>query len=94
MEANKRKVPPCHRRLSPRCHQYADQNRHVDALNAWRNATMLKPEHSLAWNNMVILLDNTGTTPNVRPPFIVFTSEKSLQCQLDIEPKASHLDMY
>lgn len=21
---------------------------------------MLKPEHSLAWNNMVILLDNTG----------------------------------
>lgn len=41
--------------------QYADQNRHVDALNAWRNATMLKPEHSLAWNNMVILLDNTGT---------------------------------
>lgn len=40
--------------------QYADQNRHVDALNAWRNATMLKPDHSLAWNNMVILLDNTG----------------------------------
>lgn len=23
---------------------------------------MLKPDHSLAWNNMVILLDNTGTT--------------------------------
>lgn len=21
---------------------------------------MLKPDHSLAWNNMVILLDNTG----------------------------------
>jgi hypothetical protein len=32
----------------------------MDALNAWRNATMLKPEHSLAWNNMIILLDNTG----------------------------------
>lgn len=42
--------------------QYADQSRHIDALNAWRNATMLKPDHSLAWNNMVILLDNTGTT--------------------------------
>ncbi|XP_029324718.1 protein O-mannosyl-transferase TMTC4 isoform X2 [Mus caroli] len=39
---------------------YADLNRHVDALNAWRNATVLKPEHSLAWNNMIILLDNTG----------------------------------
>ena len=33
----------------------------MDALNAWRNATVLKPDHSLAWNNMVILLDNTGT---------------------------------
>lgn len=40
--------------------QYADQQRHVDALNAWRNATVLKPDHSLAWNNMVILLDNIG----------------------------------
>uniref|UniRef100_A0A8C2PFS3 dolichyl-phosphate-mannose--protein mannosyltransferase n=1 Tax=Capra hircus TaxID=9925 RepID=A0A8C2PFS3_CAPHI len=40
--------------------KYADLNRHVDALNAWRNATVLKPEHSLAWNNMIILLDNTG----------------------------------
>ncbi|XP_058132439.1 protein O-mannosyl-transferase TMTC4 isoform X3 [Dasypus novemcinctus] len=40
--------------------KYADLNRHVDALNAWRNATALKPEHSLAWNNMIILLDNTG----------------------------------
>lgn len=41
--------------------QYADLNRHIDALNAWRNATVLKPQHSLAWNNMIILLDNTGT---------------------------------
>ncbi|XP_036921692.1 protein O-mannosyl-transferase TMTC4 isoform X4 [Sturnira hondurensis] len=40
--------------------KYADLNRHADALNAWRNATVLKPEHSLAWNNMIILLDNTG----------------------------------
>lgn len=55
-----------HRCLSPCCDQYADQNRHVDALNAWRNATMLKPEHSLAWNNMVILLDNTGTARHLQ----------------------------
>ncbi|KAL7983882.1 hypothetical protein Chor_000758 [Crotalus horridus] len=40
--------------------EYADLNRHIDALNAWRNATVLKPQHSLAWNNMIILLDNTG----------------------------------
>lgn len=25
---------------------------------------MLKPDHSLAWNNMVILLDNTGIEKN------------------------------
>lgn len=25
---------------------------------------MLKPDHSLAWNNMVILLDNTGIKTN------------------------------
>ncbi|KAJ8787300.1 hypothetical protein J1605_005886 [Eschrichtius robustus] len=54
-----------HRRRYPDCYYnlgrlYADLNRHVDALNAWRNATVLKPEHSLAWNNMIILLDNTG----------------------------------
>lgn len=36
----------------------------MDALNAWRNATVLKPEHSLAWNNMIILLDNTGAKAN------------------------------
>lgn len=46
--------------------QYADLNRHVDALNAWRNATVLKPEHSLAWNNMIILLDNTGTERGIK----------------------------
>ena len=27
---------------------------------------MLKPEHSLAWNNMVILLDNTGMPTALR----------------------------
>uniref|UniRef100_A0A3Q2T577 Transmembrane O-mannosyltransferase targeting cadherins 4 n=1 Tax=Fundulus heteroclitus TaxID=8078 RepID=A0A3Q2T577_FUNHE len=54
---HRRKYPDCYYNLG---RLYADQNRHVDALNAWRNATMLKPDHSLAWNNMVILLDNTG----------------------------------
>ncbi|KAJ6660908.1 hypothetical protein lerEdw1_017065 [Lerista edwardsae] len=44
---------------------YADLNRHIDALNAWRNATVLKPQHSLAWNNMIILLDNTGTVQDL-----------------------------
>uniref|UniRef100_A0A8C4SMD5 dolichyl-phosphate-mannose--protein mannosyltransferase n=1 Tax=Erpetoichthys calabaricus TaxID=27687 RepID=A0A8C4SMD5_ERPCA len=53
----RKKYPDCYYNLG---RLYADLNRHVDALNAWRNATMLKPNHSLAWNNMVILLDNTG----------------------------------
>lgn len=54
---HRRKYPDCYYNLG---RLYADLNRHVDALNAWRNATVLKPEHSLAWNNMIILLDNTG----------------------------------
>ncbi|XP_051564754.1 protein O-mannosyl-transferase TMTC4-like isoform X1 [Myxocyprinus asiaticus] len=53
----RKKYPDCYYNLG---RLYADQNRSVDALNAWKNATMLKPDHSLAWNNMVILLDNTG----------------------------------
>lgn len=53
----RKKYPDCYYNLG---RLYADQNRHLDALNAWRNATVLKPDHSLAWNNMVILLDNTG----------------------------------
>ncbi|XP_038615234.1 protein O-mannosyl-transferase TMTC4 isoform X1 [Tachyglossus aculeatus] len=54
---HRRKYPDCYYNLG---RLYADLNRHIDALNAWRNATVLKPEHSLAWNNMIILLDNTG----------------------------------
>uniref|UniRef100_A0A8C1HR44 dolichyl-phosphate-mannose--protein mannosyltransferase n=1 Tax=Cyprinus carpio carpio TaxID=630221 RepID=A0A8C1HR44_CYPCA len=53
----RKKYPDCYYNLG---RLYADLNRSIDALNAWRNATMLKPDHSLAWNNMVILLDNTG----------------------------------
>ncbi|XP_063281375.1 protein O-mannosyl-transferase TMTC4 isoform X1 [Pelobates fuscus] len=53
----RKKYPDCYYNLG---RLYADLNRHMDALNAWRNATFLKPEHSLAWNNMIILLDNTG----------------------------------
>ncbi|XP_061698022.1 protein O-mannosyl-transferase TMTC4 [Syngnathoides biaculeatus] len=53
----RKKYPDCYYNLG---RLYADQQRHLDALNAWRNATVLKPDHSLAWNNMVILLDNIG----------------------------------
>ncbi|KAK0133747.1 Transmembrane and TPR repeat-containing protein 4 [Merluccius polli] len=53
----RKKYPDCYYNLG---RLYADQNRHLEALNAWKNATVLKPDHSLAWNNMVILLDNTG----------------------------------
>uniref|UniRef100_A0A7N4NWC1 dolichyl-phosphate-mannose--protein mannosyltransferase n=1 Tax=Sarcophilus harrisii TaxID=9305 RepID=A0A7N4NWC1_SARHA len=53
----RRKYPDCYYNLG---RLYADLNRPLEALNAWRNATFLKPEHTLAWNNMIILLDNTG----------------------------------
>ncbi|XP_061547782.1 protein O-mannosyl-transferase TMTC4 [Phycodurus eques] len=53
----RKKYPDCYYNLG---RLYADQQRHLDALNAWRNATVLKPDHSLAWNNMLILLDNIG----------------------------------
>ncbi|KAG8452066.1 hypothetical protein GDO86_004021 [Hymenochirus boettgeri] len=53
----RKKYPDCYYNLG---RLYADLNRHVDALNAWRNATFLKKDHSLAWNNMIILMDNTG----------------------------------
>lgn len=32
--------------------------RSQDALEAWHNATILKPTHWNSWNNAVILLDN------------------------------------
>ncbi|XP_042189731.1 protein O-mannosyl-transferase TMTC4 isoform X3 [Callorhinchus milii] len=53
----RKKYPDCYYNLG---RLYADLHRHVDALSAWRNATILKPDHSLAWNNLIILLDNTG----------------------------------
>uniref|UniRef100_A0A4W5J9J9 dolichyl-phosphate-mannose--protein mannosyltransferase n=1 Tax=Hucho hucho TaxID=62062 RepID=A0A4W5J9J9_9TELE len=68
----RKKYPDCYYNLG---RLYADLNRHLDALNAWRNATVLKPDHSLAWNNMVILLDNTGVR-RLLPP----GSEDQPQC--------------
>ncbi|XP_041055597.1 protein O-mannosyl-transferase TMTC4 isoform X1 [Carcharodon carcharias] len=53
----RKKYPDCYYNLG---RLYADLHRTVDALNAWQNATLLKPNHSLAWNNLIILLDNTG----------------------------------
>ncbi|XP_032878990.1 protein O-mannosyl-transferase TMTC4 isoform X2 [Amblyraja radiata] len=53
----RRRYPDCYYNLG---RLYADLHRNVDALNAWQNATLLKPNHGLAWNNMIILLDNTG----------------------------------
>eukprot|EP00061_Rhincodon_typus_P017666 g46459.t1 len=52
----RKKYPDCYYNLG---RLYADLHRTAEALNAWRNATLLKPNHSLAWNNLIILLDNT-----------------------------------
>jgi tetratricopeptide (TPR) repeat protein len=38
-------------------YQYLDTGRHDLAIQAWRNATSLKPTHVNAWSNIVILLD-------------------------------------
>ncbi|XP_069746595.1 protein O-mannosyl-transferase TMTC4 isoform X9 [Narcine bancroftii] len=53
----RKRYPDCYYNLG---RLYADLHRNVDALNAWQNATHLKPNHGLAWNNLIILLDNTG----------------------------------
>ncbi|XP_060681826.1 protein O-mannosyl-transferase TMTC4 isoform X1 [Hemiscyllium ocellatum] len=57
----RKKYPDCYYNLG---RLYADLHRTAEALNAWRNATLLKPNHSLAWNNLIILLDNTGKAPS------------------------------
>ena len=38
--------------------QYLENEKTIDALNAWRNATILKPQLVAAWNNMIILCEN------------------------------------
>ncbi|XP_062904450.1 protein O-mannosyl-transferase TMTC4 isoform X3 [Mobula hypostoma] len=53
----RKRYPDCYYNLG---RLYADLHRNADALSAWQNATLLKPNHGLAWNNMIILLDNTG----------------------------------
>jgi hypothetical protein len=40
--------------------QYLEQQRYGVAYRAWRNATALKPTHTVAWNNMIIMLDSIG----------------------------------
>jgi hypothetical protein len=40
--------------------QYLDQQRYDDAYKAWRNAAALKPTHTVAWSNMIIMLDSIG----------------------------------
>ncbi|XP_075910199.1 protein O-mannosyl-transferase TMTC4 isoform X2 [Petromyzon marinus] len=55
-----------HRKQYPDCYYnlgrlYLDVQRPADALEAWRTATLQQPLHRLAWNNMVVLLDNSGS---------------------------------
>ncbi|XP_019639051.1 PREDICTED: transmembrane and TPR repeat-containing protein 4-like [Branchiostoma belcheri] len=54
---HRRKYPDCYYNLG---NLYLELKQHGDALNAWRNATLLKPQHTLAWTNMIVLLDNLG----------------------------------
>ncbi|CAL1531228.1 unnamed protein product [Lymnaea stagnalis] len=51
----RRNYPDCYYNLG---NLYLDMNRSQDALDAWRNATVLKPTHWNSWNNAIILMDN------------------------------------
>jgi len=54
-----------HRSHFPDCYYnlgnlYLDQKRYDEAYAAWRNATRQRPTHAIAWNNMIVMLDNIG----------------------------------
>nr|CAD7575998.1 unnamed protein product [Timema californicum] len=54
---HRKKYPDCYYNLG---NLYLDQQKYEDAYTAWRNATSLKPTHTVAWSNMIIMLDNIG----------------------------------
>ncbi|XP_049951100.1 protein O-mannosyl-transferase TMTC4-like [Schistocerca serialis cubense] len=54
---HRRKYPDCYYNLG---NLYLELKKYNAAYEAWNNATTLKPLHSLAWNNMIIMLDNIG----------------------------------
>ncbi|PSN55969.1 Transmembrane and TPR repeat-containing protein 4 [Blattella germanica] len=49
-----------HRKKYPDCYYNLGNLRYNDAYRAWRNATALKPTHTVAWSNMIIMLDSIG----------------------------------
>ncbi|CAA9996576.1 unnamed protein product [Nesidiocoris tenuis] len=54
-----------YRRFYPDCYYnlgnlYLAQQMYIEAFNAWRMATTQKPQHSIAWNNMIVMLDSLG----------------------------------
>ncbi|ESO96049.1 hypothetical protein LOTGIDRAFT_116230, partial [Lottia gigantea] len=54
---HRRKYPDCYYNLG---NLYLELKQHQAAIQAWRNATILKPTHVNAWTNTLILLDNIG----------------------------------
>ncbi|GFN94614.1 transmembrane and tpr repeat-containing protein 4 [Plakobranchus ocellatus] len=53
----RKNYPDCYYNLG---NLYVEMKRSQDALEAFHNATRLKPTHWNAWNNAIILLDNLG----------------------------------
>ncbi|KAG1656182.1 Transmembrane and TPR repeat-containing protein 4 [Nymphon striatum] len=53
----KRSMEECGRLAKDR---YLEMQRYDDAYRVWKNATILKPTQTAAWNNMVIMLDSIG----------------------------------
>ncbi|XP_067143429.1 protein O-mannosyl-transferase TMTC4 isoform X1 [Centruroides vittatus] len=55
-----------HRKHYPDCYYnlgnlYLEQKQYEKAYLAWKNATTLQPNHLVAWNNMIIMLDSIGS---------------------------------
>ncbi|KAF6204294.1 hypothetical protein GE061_002634 [Apolygus lucorum] len=54
-----------YRRFYPDCYYnlgnlYLAQQMYTEAYNAWKMATAQKPQHSIAWNNIIVMLDSLG----------------------------------
>lgn len=60
--------------------KYLEQNRHEEAQRSWLIATEMRPNFTIAWNNLIILNDNSGNHSNA-----INLAEKALQI-LDDEP--------
>ncbi|KAJ4428113.1 hypothetical protein ANN_24127 [Periplaneta americana] len=88
--AYRKKYPDCYYNLG---NLYLDQQRYEDAYRAWRNATTLKPTHTVAWSNMIIMLDSIddvnmlGENPQTIRGNVGILLEASKAIGLEVNPE-------